>query len=87
MTEPEVQPLGPHEPRQVGQYRLMGVIGEGGMGKVYVGTSAGRIRVAVKVMHSHLARDVSFRERFRREADLAKRVSGRFTARILDHCP
>jgi serine/threonine protein kinase len=54
------------------------------MGRVYLGTSNSRIRAAVKVMHSRLARDASFRERFRREADLAKRVSGRFTARILD---
>ncbi len=62
----------------------MGVIGEGGMGRVYLGTSTGRIRAAVKVMHSQLAGDASFRKRFRREAELAKRVSGRFTARILD---
>lgn len=84
MGEPELKPLGSHDPRQVGQYRLMGVIGEGGMGRVYLGTSAGRIRAAVKVMHSQLARDASFRKRFRREAELAKRVSGHFTARILD---
>ena len=62
----------------------MGVIGEGGMGRVYLGTSTGRIRAAVKVMHSQLAGDASFRKRFRREAELAKRVSGHFTARILD---
>lgn len=84
MIESELKPLEPHDPRQVGQYRLMRLIGEGGMGRVYLGTSNGRIRAAVKVMHSRLARDASFRERFRREADLAKRVSGRFTARILD---
>lgn len=84
MIESELKPLGPHDPRQVGQYKLMHVIGEGGMGRVYLGTSTGRIQAAVKVMHSQLARDASFRERFRRETDLAKRVSGRFTARILD---
>jgi serine/threonine protein kinase len=84
MSEPEPEPLGRHDPRQVGRYRLVSFIGEGGMGRVYLGTSAGRIYAAVKVMHSHLARDASFRERFRREVHLAKRVSGRFTARILD---
>jgi predicted Ser/Thr protein kinase len=84
VIEQDLKPLGPYDLRQIGPYRLIGVIGEGGMGRVYLGTSADRIRAAVKVMHSQLARDASFRERFRREVEFAMRVSGRFTARIID---
>jgi hypothetical protein len=54
------------------------------MGRVYLGVSPGGGQVAVKVMHPQYAGDTAFRERFKREADMAQRVSGPFTARVLD---
>jgi len=55
-----------------GRYRLGNQIDKGGMGAVYeaVQEGLGR-RVAVKLLHPHLARDVTLLERFRREADMA----------------
>jgi hypothetical protein len=54
------------------------------MGRVYLGVSPGGGQVAVKVMHPQYAGDTAFRERFKREADMAQRVSGPFTAKVLD---
>ncbi|MGW4241353.1 serine/threonine-protein kinase, partial [Nocardia sp. NPDC004722] len=55
-----------------GRYRLQGVIGSGGMGKVYraFDTHTDRV-VALKVLHEHIAANPEFRERFRREAHAA----------------
>ena len=59
-----------------GRYRLIEVIGEGGMGKVYKAhdTVIGR-DVAVKVLSTELAAEPGFRERFRREAHTAARLT------------
>ncbi|WP_240135501.1 serine/threonine-protein kinase [Streptomyces sp. MUM 178J] len=82
-----MQPLEPGEPATVGPYRLLGRLGAGGMGRVYLGRSAGGRTVAVKVVHPHFALDEEFRARFRREADAARRVGGRWTAPVLDADP
>ena len=76
--------LRPEEPRLIGPYRLVGQLGDGGMGRVYLGRSAGGRPVAVKVIHSHLAADPDFRIRFRREVAAARKVSGLFTAMLVD---
>ena len=76
--------LRPGEPRLIGPYRLVGQLGDGGMGRVYLGRSAGGRPVAVKVIHSHLAADPDFRIRFRREVAAARKVSGLFTAMLVD---
>lgn len=76
--------LGPDDPRAIGTYRVLRVLGAGGMGRVYVGRSrTGRI-VAVKVILPGLADDPGFRGRFRREVDAARRVGGAWTAPVLD---
>jgi outer membrane protein assembly factor BamB len=71
-------------PPLVSQYRILGVLGAGGMGRVYLASSPGGRLVAVKMVHEQLAHDPEFRARFRREAAAARRVSGAFTAPILD---
>ena len=76
--------LRPEEPRVIGPYRLVGQLGDGGMGRVYLGRSAGGRPVAVKVIHSNLAADPDFRARFRREVAAARKVSGLFTAMVVD---
>ncbi|MEV5704683.1 hypothetical protein [Actinoallomurus sp. NPDC052274] len=58
-----MDPLKPTDPRALGGIELHGVLGEGGMGKVYYGVTPDAVRVAVKVIHAHLAdrRDIRAR--------------------------
>ncbi|WP_051571571.1 serine/threonine-protein kinase [Cryptosporangium arvum] len=72
---------------QLGQYKLVGVLGSGGMGTVYLGRSPGGRPAAVKAVHGHLAINPDFRTRFRREVALAQRVGGPYTAAMLDADP
>ncbi|MFD9793839.1 protein kinase [Streptomyces sp. NPDC059070] len=82
-----MQPLESDEPRTIGAYRLLGRLGAGGMGRVYLGRSAGGRTVAVKVVHPHFALDEQFRARFRHEVEAARRVGGDWTAPVLDADP
>ncbi|MFF1452626.1 serine/threonine protein kinase [Streptomyces sp. NPDC058274] len=82
-----MQPLEAGEPTVVGPYRLLGRLGSGGMGRVYLGRSAGGRTVAVKMVHPHFALDEEFRARFRREVEAARRVGGAWTAPVLDADP
>ncbi|MGW1909853.1 protein kinase domain-containing protein [Streptomyces sp. NPDC002076] len=82
-----MQPLDMDEPATVGPYRLLGRLGSGGMGRVYLGRSAGGRTVAVKIVHPHFALDEEFRARFRREVAAARRVGGAWTAPVLDADP
>ncbi|WP_413102661.1 serine/threonine-protein kinase [Streptomyces sp. Inha503] len=82
-----MDPLGADDPQVIGAYRLLGRLGSGGMGRVFVGRSAGGRTVAVKVVHAHFALDEEFRARFRREVDAARRVGGAYTAPVLDADP
>ncbi|MFH9606131.1 protein kinase [Streptomyces sp. NPDC017448] len=82
-----MQPLEAGEPHTIGAYRLLGRLGAGGMGRVYLGRSAGGRTVAVKVVHPHFALDEQFRARFRREVEAARRVGAQWTAPVLDADP
>jgi serine/threonine protein kinase len=76
--------LQPEDPRQIGPYQLRGRLGRGGMGQVFLGMSAGGRPIAVKVIRTELAADPEFRARFRREVAAARKVSGLFTALVID---
>ncbi|WP_141576653.1 PQQ-binding-like beta-propeller repeat protein [Actinomadura sp. WMMA1423] len=82
-----MEPLRSGDPRRVGGHRLLGRIGTGGMGQVFLGRSPGGALVAVKVVHPQLVEDPGFRARFRREVDAARAVSGAFTAPVVDADP
>jgi len=81
------QELQPRDPRQVGRYWLLGRLGGGGMGEVFLGRSPGGRLVAVKVVRSELAGQADFRKRFAREVAAARTVSGLFTAPVVDADP
>ncbi|MFJ5922979.1 serine/threonine-protein kinase [Kitasatospora sp. NPDC092948] len=72
------------DPSTIGEYRLLRRLGAGGMGRVYLGRTAGGRTVAVKAVRPELADDPEFRARFRQEVSAARRVGGRWTAPVLD---
>lgn len=74
-------------PSVVGEYHIESRLGAGGMGVVYRAVSRTGRRVVVKVIHEEYARDEEFRARFRREIVAARRVSGAYTAPVLDADP
>ncbi|MEV0588249.1 protein kinase [Nonomuraea sp. NPDC050310] len=81
---PDLSPLGPGDPQAVGRYRLLGVLGRGGQGTVYLGEAPGGQRVAVKIPHMPDTLDQEWRPRLARELDLARRTAPAFTARIVE---
>ncbi|WP_416973479.1 protein kinase domain-containing protein [Streptomyces sp. 4F14] len=71
----------------VGGYTLVDRLGSGGMGVVHLAHSPSGRQVAVKVVHAQYAQDEEFRARFRQEVQAARRVSGAFTAPVVDADP
>jgi WD40 repeat protein len=82
-----MEQLKPGDPSRVGNYRLIGRLGEGGMGQVFLGLSPGGRQVAVKIIHPGYASSKQFRERFAREIEAARRVGGFHTASVVDADP
>jgi serine/threonine protein kinase len=84
MTDGRPRPLADSDPRQLGRFRVLGLLGEGGMGRVYFGRSPGGWAVAIKVIHAGLASDPAFRARFAHEVATARAVGGIYTASVVD---
>lgn len=78
--------MGDEAPAEIGPYQVLRLLGEGGMGRVYLARSAGSRLAAVKVVRSENA-GPGFRDRFRREVEAAKKVGGFFTAPVLSADP
>ncbi|EFE76366.1 serine/threonine protein kinase [Streptomyces filamentosus NRRL 15998] len=76
--------LGPDDPHRIGAYRLLGRLGEGGMGQVFLARSDRGRTVALKLVRRELAEQPEFRARFRQEVHAAHRVGGAWTAPVLD---
>ncbi len=72
------------DPRRIGPYQLEARLGSGGMGRVYLGRSPGGRHVAIKVIRPELAEDADFRARFAQEVAAARKVSGIYTASVVD---
>ncbi|MBS2532309.1 serine/threonine protein kinase, partial [Catenulispora sp. NF23] len=70
-------------PRKIGPYRIRGLLGAGGMGRVYLGVDKNKHWAAVKVVNAELLRNEEFRKRFIREATATAKVDGRFIAGIV----
>jgi len=81
--QPTLEPLRRWDPDRLGTYVLLGRLGAGAMGQVYLGRStAGRL-VAVKTIKIELAEEPGFRDHFAHEVAAARRVSGLFTAAVV----
>ncbi|MGW0584417.1 serine/threonine-protein kinase, partial [Streptomyces sp. NPDC002920] len=78
-----MQVLEPGDPRRMGDFTLLGRLGSGGMGQVFLGRSAGGRAAAVKVVKAALAEVPEFRARFRQEVAALHRVGGEWTAPVL----
>jgi len=76
------EPLVSGDPERIGTYDLIGRLGAGGQGVVYLARSADGSQVAVKVLHAEFGPDA--RRRFVREFEVLRRVSGFCTAQVLD---
>ncbi|MGS2647534.1 protein kinase domain-containing protein [Streptosporangium sp. LJ11] len=81
---PEIAPLEAGEPRQLGPFRVVGRVGEGGQGIVYLGINAAGERAAIKLLHVKFSGDAVARSRFAREARAAQRVASFCTAGVMD---
>ncbi|MFS8198215.1 protein kinase domain-containing protein [Streptomyces sp. CWNU-52B] len=77
-------PLQKSDPTNIGRYRLIGRLGSGGMGSVYLGRTPGGRPAAVKVINAHLQDDPAALHRFRREVETLGTVRNAFTAALID---
>ncbi|MBN1172159.1 MAG: serine/threonine protein kinase [Micromonosporaceae bacterium] len=76
-------PLEPGDPCRIGAYDIVARLGAGGMGTVFLGRSASRDEVAVKLVHRHLVLDHEFRARFASEANAGLRLPAFCSAKVL----
>src|SRR5260370_15481174 len=81
------EPLRRWDREKIGPYVILGRLGAGAMGLVYLGRSAAGRLVAVKTIKVGLAEEAGFRTRFAQEVAAARRVSGAFTAAVVEADP
>ncbi|MFG1603086.1 protein kinase [Actinoplanes sp. NPDC049265] len=79
-----VDALASSDPERLGDYRLLGRLGAGGMGVVFLGAGPDGTRVAIKLVHAGLLNDPEVRGRFRSEVGRARQVPAGCTAAFLD---
>ena len=77
----------PSAPRTVGDYTLLALLGEGGMGVVHLARKGDGPRVALKVLRPHIVGDQEARRRLAREVSSLERIRSRWVAEILDADP
>ena len=83
VPQPALAPLRRWDPERIGPFTLLGRLGAGAMGQVYLGRSAAGRLVAVKTIKIEFAEEAGFRSRFAHEVAAARRVSGVFTAAVV----
>ena len=83
MPQSAVQPLRRWDPEHIGPYSIIGKLGAGAMGQVFLARSTTGRLVAVKTIRVELAEEPGYRARFAREVAAASRVSGVFTASVI----
>jgi hypothetical protein len=81
---PEVGQLRPSDPSRLGDYEIVGRLGVGAQGVVFLARTEDREQRAVKLLHPDLAEDTEVRSRFLREAQVARQVARFCTAQIVD---
>ncbi|MET9591514.1 protein kinase [Streptomyces sp. NPDC006516] len=88
-----LEPLREDSPRRIGPYAVLARLGAGGMGEVFLGlrdgggsgdAGDGAAPVAVKTVRRDVAQDPGFRQRFRREIEVARSVTGPALAPVVD---
>src|SRR6266704_1657703 len=75
------------DPERIGPYAVLGRLGSGSMGQVFLGRSAAGRLVAVKTIRVELAEETWFRTRFAQEVAAARKVRGVFTAAVVEADP
>ena len=79
-----MEPLRPEDPLTIGRYRVLGRLGAGGMGSVFLARGPGGRSVALKTVQQRLAAEPDFRRRFAREVEAARKVTGPWSVPVVD---
>ncbi|MFC3455485.1 hypothetical protein [Amycolatopsis speibonae] len=82
-----MRPLDASDAREVGRYRLLAELGRGAMGRVLLASGPDGRLVALKQLLTPLTHDEGFRARFRLEVAASRKVSGAYTAAVVDADP
>jgi serine/threonine protein kinase len=81
---PDAGLLEPGDPTSLGDFEVVGRLGAGGQGAVYLGRNPSGDHVAIKLLHAQMSADPAARARFIREVSAAQRVAPFCTARVLE---